>query len=364
MRPRLRILSVLGALVALNGLFVFAVLWAYLVLLPTAVGGGLTYLAHGSASLDLFRLVLPWQVYLGLAVLFLVGQLYYGYRRLLAGTRGVDGDDEHAVTRVVRQHAMAVDIPEPDVRVVEDEQASCYTVGRFTDATVVVTTGLIERLDAQELEAVLAHEVAHIANRDVTLMTTTTLFLEIATRAYNGARVVRLAITDPDEIPTWTAVTLRFAVPLAVLTYVFVAPLLWVFPYLARWATRTLSHTREFAADAAAARISGRPLALATALLTLAETTPTRTPETDLRASQTRALCVVPTELVTGASTASLPRLDRPTDDADRRTRVTTWLEGSTPQTATGSVDSDTHPPVEDRIRRLADLAAALETDR
>lgn len=356
MRSHLRILPVLGVLIGLNILFVFVVLWAYLVLLPVAVGGGLTYLLHGEASVDLLRLPLPWQGCLLLAGAFLGGQLYYGYRRVLAGTRGVGGDEEHAVARVVRQHAMTVGIPEPAVRVVDSEQASCYTVGRFTDATVVVTTGLIERLDAGELEAVLAHEVAHIANRDVTLMTITTLFLEIATRAYNGARVVRLAVTHPDEVPEKTAAVLRFFIPLAVLTYIFVAPLLWLFPRVAGWATRTLSHAREFAADAGGARISGRPLALATALVTLAETTPT--PERDLRAARTRALCVLPTDMVTGTSTDSLPQIDRPTDDERRQSDITAWLDGQTsPQTAS----ADTHPAVEDRVQRLADIAAEME---
>jgi len=114
---------------------------------------------------------------------------------------------------------MTADVPDPAVRVVDDEQASCYTVGRFTDATVVVT-GLIEQLDAEELEAVLAHEIAHIANRDVTLMTITTLFLEIATRAFNSARLARRAVTHPDEVSDTTAIALRFFIPLAVLTYV------------------------------------------------------------------------------------------------------------------------------------------------
>lgn len=348
-------LAVLGVLVALNALFVFVVLWAYLVLLPAVVGGGLTYLQYGSASVDLLQPPVPWPWYAGLVALFLAAQLAYGYRRVLAGTRGVDGDAEHAIARTVRRLAMAADVPAPAVRVVDDASPSCYTVGRVTDATVVVTTGLVERLDAEELSAVLAHEIAHIANRDVTLMTITTLFLEIATRAYDEARLVRRAVTSPQELPTHRLQILRFFIPLAALTYLFVAPLLWVFPTVAGWATRALSHSREFAADAAAGRLTGAPLALATALVTLAEAS--ETPATDLRTARTQALCVVPTSLVTGTDTSAVPAVDRPAGPDRRRDRLTAWLDGTTPAQAA----SATHPAVAARVERLQALAAELE---
>ena len=355
MRQILRILAVLGVLVVLNALFVFVLLWAYLVMLPTVVGGGLTYLRHGEAPVDLLQLPVPWELYAVLVAGFLIAQLYYGYRRVLAGTRGVDSAEEHAIARTVRRLAIATDVPAPAVRVVDDETPSCYTVGRVTDATVVVTTGLVARLDAEEVEAVLAHEIAHIANRDVTLMTVTTLFLEIASRVYDEARLLRRAVTNPEELPDHRKVLLRFFVPLAALTYVFVAPLLWLFPTVARWATRTLSHSREFAADAAAGHITGKPLALATALVTLAEAD--QTPATDLRTARTRALCVFPTSLVAGSDTADLPVIGRPPGRDRRRDQVSAWLDGTTPAQTTHA----THPPVAARIRRLQAVAAQLE---
>jgi len=348
-------IAVLGVLVALNALFVLVVLWAYLVLLPAVVGGGLTYLRYGAAPLSLLRFPVPLWLYGALVAGFLGAQLYYGYRRLLAGTRGVDGDDEHAIARIVRRLAMTADVPSPAVRVVDDETPSCYTVGRFTDATIVVTTGIVDQLDAEELEGVLAHEVAHIVNRDVTLMTIATLFLELASRAYDETRLFRRAITDPDDLPDRRMAVLRFFLPLAALTYVFVSPLVWLFPAVARWATQTLSHAREFAADAAAGQLTGRPLALATALVTLTETTPT--PEADLRTAKTTALCVFPTSLVAGAETAELPSIERPTERENREHRVTAWLDVATP----AQTNRATHPSVAERIQRLATLAAELE---
>ncbi len=354
--------AVLAVFVAVNAAFVFAVCWAYGVLLPGIVGGALVFLRHGSVAFDFVRLPISWPAALLLIGGFLAAQIYYGYRHLLSETRGTVGDADHAVTRIVRRLAMTADVPEPDVRVVDDETPSCYTVGRFTDATIVVTTGLVATLDADELEAVLAHELAHVANRDVTLMTIATLFLEIADRAYHAAGLARRALSDPSGLSVGGRVALYWFLPLVALTYVFVAPILWAFPAVANWATRTLSRTREFAADTAAATITGSPLALATALLTISEATPT--PATDLRTGKIRALCIVPSEPIAGDETASLPRVRRPADTAHRRERVTAWLEGATPSAPVDADDpSGTHPPVEARIRNLSDIATELETE-
>ncbi|WP_265110091.1 M48 family metalloprotease [Halosolutus halophilus] len=358
MTLRLRICAVLGVFVAVNALFAFALLWAYGVLLPGIVAGSIVYARHGTVGFDLLQAPVSWPAFLLLVAGFLAAQTYYGYRRVLSGTSGDTGDAEHAVARIVRRLAMTADVPDPAVRVVDDDAPSCYTVGRLTDATIVVTTGLVDRLDADELEAVLAHEIAHVANRDVTLMTITTLFVEIADRAYHAARLARRALSDPDALSTRGTVAIQWFLPLVALTYVFVAPILWAFPAIANRATRTLSHAREFAADAAAARITGEPLALATALVTLAETT--TTPETDLRVAGLRALCIVPADPVTGDGTTSVPDLDRPIDAARRRERVTSWLEGTTPSDPVDA-GSDTHPPVDARVRRLQALAAELE---
>ncbi|SER54612.1 M48 family metallopeptidase [Natrinema salaciae] len=358
MKLRLQICAVLGVFVAVNAVFVLVLLWTYGVLLPVIVGGAIVFLQHGTVPVDFVRLPVSWATALLLIVGFLAAQTYYGYRRVLAGTGGTAGDGDHAVARTVRRLAMIADIPEPDVRVVDDETASCYTVGRLTDATIVVTTGVVDRLDADELEAVLAHEIAHVANRDVTLMTIATLFLEIADRAYHAALLARRALTDPDELSGGGRVALYWFLPLVALTYVLVAPILWVFPAIADWATRALSHAREFSADAAAARITGKPMALASALVTLAETS--ETPATDLRTDRTSALCIVPSELVTGDDTASLPAIRRPLDAPQRRERVTSWLEGTTPPGPVAS-PSDTHPSVEQRVRELSDMAVELE---
>ncbi len=354
MTLRLRISAVLGVFLVANALFVLVLLWAYGVFLPGVVASAIVFVQHGTVSLPFLQLPVSLSVAAVLIVAFLLAQIYYGYRRVLSGTAG--GETDHEVTHIVRRLAMTADVPEPDLRVVADDEPSCYTVGRLTDATIVVSTGLIERLDRDELEAVLAHEVAHVANRDVTLMTITTLFVEIADRAYHGARLARRAVVDPDELTDRGRLALVWFLPLVALTYVFVAPLLWAFPTVADWATRTLSYAREFAADAAACELTGNPLALATALCSLAEST--TAPERDLRVAKMRALCVVPAEPTRGTAVTSVPAADEPIDDETRREHLSAWLEGQTPATAVGTA---THPPVDERVRRLQTIAADLE---
>jgi len=351
--------GVLAVLLAVNALFVLALLWGVGVLIPTVVG--FVFTGEASVLADLARLPVPLPAYLLIVAAFLGGGFYYGYQRVLSGTDAADGDGDHGVGRTVRKLAIAADVPAPAVRVVEDEEPSCYTVGRVTDATIVVTTGLVDALDADELEAVLAHEVAHVANRDVTLMTVTTLFLEITDRVYHAARLVRRAVEDYEGLSERDRLVLRFALPLAALVYLLVAPVLWLFPRVVGWATQQLAHAREYAADAAAARLTGRPLSLATALTSLADTT--TAPETDLRLVKTCALCIVPAEPVTGSDTASLPTISRPADAGTRQERVTTWLDAATPAQTDDSA-FDTHPPVEQRVARLREIATELEAGR
>jgi Zn-dependent protease with chaperone function len=353
---RLRMSAILAALVALNALFVFALLWGALVALPTAVA--LVITREGGVVADFLRLPVSTPVYVGLVAVFLLGQLVYGYRGVLGGTRNGTGREESELSDLVTRLAMSVDVSPPGVRVVDDETPSCYTVGRFTDATIIVTTGLLAELDAEEQQAVFAHELAHVANRDVTLMTVTTLFLEITDRVYHAIRLPRRALADYDSLSATEQFAVQYLSVLVVLAYVLLWPVLWLFPVVARVATRSLSHAREFAADAAAAHTTGQPLALATALITLDEETPQ--PDTDLRVDRMHALCVVPTALVTGRARTNTDHGGLSTEEkaaGAREQRVRTWLDGTTPAQTTASA---THPPTETRVDRLQTIAGEL----
>jgi len=362
----------LAALLVLNALFVLALLWGTLVLVPTAVA--LVFTGESSVVADFLRFPVPVSLAVVLVVGFLLGQLVYGYRRVLAGVRLPTGEEETELTRLVTQLSMSAGVSAPAVRVVETETPSCYTVGQFTDATVVVTTGLLEQLDSDELTAVLAHELAHVANRDVTLMTITTLFLEIADSVSQTVRLPRRALEGMESLSPGERFAVRYLSILLVVVYVLLWPVLWLFRVVGGWTTRTLAHAREFAADAAAARTTGTPLALATALITLEGRT--AGPDEDLRTTRMHALCVVPAPLVTGTG----PRPGAVNDlltrsqggehddgtESDRRVnghagsreeRVSAWLGGATPAQA----PSTTHPPTATRVERLKNIAGELE---
>lgn len=206
-----------------------------------------------------------------------------------------DASLERRVTRL----AAAADVRPPDVVVRDSATPRAFTVGTKANRTVVVTTGLVETLGDDELDAVLAHEVSHIANRDVTVMAATLAPILVAEES--------LAV-EADDLG---GVLLDAAADL-LLGY-------------GQFGAGVLSRGREYAADVGAAELTGNPGALATALATLSgDRDP---PTTDLRESQraVQALDVVP----------------RPTD---------------------GDPSFRTHPPTEERIARLRELERRLET--
>src|SRR5262245_34424236 len=198
-----------------------------------------------------------------------------------------EAPDLHAI--VERLCAMA-DLPKPRVAVVPTQVPNAFATGRSPkNAAVAVTEGLWRRLDKEELEAVLAHELSHIANRDVLIMTVASFFAMVAaliTRwgfymgmfggygSFGGGRR-----NDNNQVPVWLIV---FAV--SVLTYVISYVLI-----------RTLSRYREFAADRGSALITGAPENLMSALQKIASGI-TQIPQQDLReVAGMNAFFIVPT---------------------------------------------------------------------
>lgn len=182
-------------------------------------------------------------------------------------------------------------------RTAEGREANAQTdpsaEGTVTDPTeadhvVVVSTGLIDRLPPAELEAVLAHEVAHLANGDLRLMN----WLLLPTFWADAAETTMV------PIPVWSTVPIRYsAVP----------------------AVAFFNRGREFVADAAAARITGDPAALASALERLDEDVETA-PESDFRA--VAIVNILPTRHRSGTTRSTLPRSHPPT--AERIERLET----------------------------------------
>ncbi|MWG35496.1 M48 family metallopeptidase [Halomarina oriensis] len=166
----------------------------------------------------------------------------------------------------VRSVAQRLDHPEPEVLVAGPDAPSAMTVGlRPRQTTLAVSTATLDALDAAELETVVAHELAHAANYDSVAKT----LLVAPNRLFGTLGIVAFQLT-------------HLLAPLALPYYVaFVA------------VSSEFSRTRERAADRAAARVTGNPAALATALETLGPDGSER-PAPDARVAAIDALSIVP----------------------------------------------------------------------
>lgn len=194
--------------------------------------------------------------------------------------------------------AQLSDTPVPDVNVVDSDTPNSYVAGRPGQQTLVVTTGLLETLDGEALDAVLAHELAHLKHGDAFVMTAAGFLPTITARVIDGIVaflrndfiVAKLcSIERDDDTNGFAGGQFHFAMLLLSPVVIVLSAALW----LASTACyRLLSRVREFHADAGASAISGTPAALAGALETLAD----RRPTADLRTAQTgvRELCVLP----------------------------------------------------------------------
>jgi len=175
---------------------------------------------------------------------------------------------------VLEQLAGLANVPKPRAAVVESELPNAFAAGRNpVRSTVAVTRGLVERLEPEEIEAVLAHEISHIANRDGAVMT--------------FASFPALTLREAIRSAPWKLWVFGF--PLMVLACAFYAAGLGIM--------LTISRCREYTADRGAVLLTGAPEQLMSALQKIAEAIP-RIPSTDLRAvSQMSALFILPTNL-------------------------------------------------------------------
>jgi heat shock protein HtpX len=215
--------------------------------------------------------------------------------------------DLHAAVGRLSQGA---DLPKPTVAVADTRVPNAFATGRSRkSATVCVTKGLLATLDDDELEGVLAHELAHVKNRDVAVMTIASF---LSTVAFVVVRWGWLLGGGRNRQGGG-----------GVVVAVLVSLVVWVVSFLL---VRALSRYREYAADRGAAAITGDPGALASALLTI-DGRMDRVPEEDLREqAEMNAFFVIP---------------------------IRSGFVGRI---------ASTHPPTERRVERLRELARELET--
>jgi heat shock protein HtpX len=251
-------------------------------------------------------------IVLGLAIF----QYYTSDKLALAasGAKVVTADQAPELHATVERLCAMADLPKPRVAVIDTPVPNAFATGRNpSHSAVAVTTGLWERLDRREVEAVLAHELSHIANRDVAIMTIASFFAMLA------AMLTRFGIyggmfsggdrRDNNGPPIWLIVMLVSLVTYA-LSFVLI---------------RTISRYREYAADRGSALIAGSPEYLMSALQKIASQM-TLIPQRDLRQVEgMNAFFIVPTTVKSAAAELFM-----------------------------------THPPLEKRIARLAEISREM----
>src|SRR3954462_623184 len=185
------------------------------------------------------------------------------------GAREVTPQEAPELHAMIERLCIQADLPKPKVAVMHTSMPNAFAMGRSQkSATVCATTGIMELLSPAELEGVLAHELTHVINRDVLVMTLAGFFATIASYIVQfGFFFGGGGDSDDDDGP-------GFLVVLLVALGVYIVSFFLM---------QALSRYREFAADRGSAVITGRPSALASALLKIAGTME-RIPQTDLRA--------------------------------------------------------------------------------
>jgi heat shock protein HtpX len=229
------------------------------------------------------------------------------------GAKEVSAQEAPELHAMIERLCIQADLPKPKIAVAYTEMPNAFAIGKSQkSATVCATTGIMKMLSPAELEGVMAHELSHVKNRDVMIMTIASFFASVAAMIlqfgflFGGSR-------DNDNNPS-AAVLILVSLVVYVVSFVLM---------------QALSRYREFAADRGAAAITGRPSALSSALLKISGTME-RLPTTDLRAhSEMNAFYIIPAN-----TKKSLLNL------------------------------FSTHPPVEQRIAQLSRLEAQLQAAR
>ncbi|WP_354640292.1 zinc metalloprotease HtpX [Kitasatospora camelliae] len=217
---------------------------------------GLVYVGFTGLLIALLRGAWPLIVLLS-AGLF-VAQFWFSDKitERAMGAREATPEEYPQLHGTIDRLCALADMPKPRVAVARNDMPNAFATGRKPEKAVVcVTTGLLRRLEPEELEGVLAHELSHVAHRDVAVMTVAGflgVLAGVVTRAalYGGFLGGNRNSNDPN-----TAIALVL-IPLVSMVVYAISFLL----------TRMLSRYRELAADRAAAQLTGRPSALASAL--------------------------------------------------------------------------------------------------
>jgi heat shock protein HtpX len=232
---------------------------------------------------------------------------------LASGAKTVDRDQAPDLHDMIERLCAMADLPKPKVAVIETPVPNAFATGRNPkNSAVAVTTGLWDRLDKAEIEGVLAHELSHIANRDVLVMTLASFFAMLAGLLARFGLYGGMFGGGRDRsggAPVWLIV-----VAVSIATYILSFILI-----------RTISRYREYAADRGAAILTGAPENLMSALQRISSGMAS-IPQRDLRSVEAmNAFFIIPTGV----------------------------------KSTLGELFA-THPPLEKRLARLAELSREM----
>ena len=224
------------------------------------------------------------------------------------GAKEVSEQEYPELHDMVTRLSSQADVPKPKVAVADSQVPNAFATGRSPKhAAVCVTTGIMRTLNHDELEGVMAHEIAHIKNRDVMVMTLASFLGTIAFIIVRWGWL--FGGNNRNAAPVWVAILVSLVV--------------WIVSF---FLIRALSRYREYVADRGAAAITGKPAALATALMKISGRMD-QIPKEDMRdQAEMNAFFIIPIR------SGFIGRI------------------------------ASTHPPTEKRIDRLQALERELET--
>ncbi len=271
---------------------------------------GLLYVVFGTVLISYLNVgILPMLLIIGGIAFF---QYFTSDKLALraSGAKVVSEEEAPELHAMVERLCAMADLPKPKVAVVDTDVPNAFATGRNPKhAAVAVTRGLWQRLEPREVEGVIAHELSHIANRDVLIMTLASFFALLAGLLTRYAFFFGGGGRDRSGPPVWLVV---FVV--SIVTYIVSYVLI-----------RTISRYREYAADRGAALITGAPENLMSALQKIASGIAS-IPQRDLREVEAmNAFYIIPTNV----------------------------------KSAFGELFA-THPPLEKRLAALAEISREL----
>ncbi len=250
----------------------------------------------------------------------LLAQWYFSDKIVLwfSGAKVVSREQFPQLHEVVERLVQRSNLPKPKVAVVNTRMPNAFATGKSHKSSLVaVTTGLLDTLDYDELEGVIAHELSHIKSRDVLVLTLASLFSIVA------SFLMRYALFGAMFGGGYGGRS-RNNAGASMLIIVLVAVVTWIISFII---TRAISRYREYAADRGSAQMTGKPMELANALTKISGSMRQVPPQQHQRFQSLNAFFIIP-----ALSSNTLVNL------------------------------FSTHPPVEKRIQKLREMSSSTTT--